>query len=221
MESKKILAPSILSADFTRLGEAVRTVDQSPAQWVHLDIMDGQFVPNISYGFAVVEAARRCTQKTLDAHLMIVEPDRYLSRFAKAGADIITVHYEACPHLHRTLQAIRELGVKAGVAINPHTPPELLRDVLPYADLALLMSVNPGFGGQKFIETSWGRLQRLVELVRAENPSTLIEVDGGVGVGNAQRLWEAGADALVAGNAVFGAKEPTEAIHTLLQSWQK
>ena len=218
MESKRILAPSILSADFTRLGEAVRTVDQSPAQWVHLDIMDGQFVPNISYGFAVVEAARRCTQKTLDAHLMIVEPDRYLSRFAKAGADIITVHYEACPHLHRTLQAIRELGVKAGVAINPHTPPELLRDVLPYADLALLMSVNPGFGGQKFIETSWGRLQRLVELVRVENPSTLIEVDGGVGVGNAQRLWEAGADALVAGNAVFGAKEPTEAIHTLLQS---
>ena len=218
MESKRILAPSILSADFTRLGEAVRTVDQSPAQWVHLDIMDGQFVPNISYGFAVVEAARRCTQKTLDAHLMIVEPDRYLSRFAKAGADIITVHYEACPHLHRTLQAIRELGVKAGVAINPHTPPELLRDVLPYADLALLMSVNPGFGGQKFIETSWGRLQRLVELVRAENLSTLIEVDGGVGVGNAQRLWEAGADALVAGNAVFGAKEPTEAIHTLLQS---
>lgn len=218
MESKRILAPSILSADFTRLGEAVRTVDQSPAQWVHLDIMDGQFVPNISYGFAVVEAARRCTQKTLDAHLMIVEPDRYLSRFAKAGADIITVHYEACPHLHRTLQAIRELGVKAGVAINPHTPPELLRDVLPYADLALLMSVNPGFGGQKFIETSWGRLQRLVELVRAENPSTLIEVDGGVGAGNAQRLWEAGADALVAGNAVFGAKEPTEAIHTLLQS---
>ena len=218
MESKRILAPSILSADFTRLGEAVRTVEQSPAQWVHLDIMDGQFVPNISYGFAVVEAARRCTQKTLDAHLMIVEPDRYLSRFAKAGADIITVHYEACPHLHRTLQAIRELGVKAGVAINPHTPPELLRDVLPYADLALLMSVNPGFGGQKFIETSWGRLQRLVELVRAENPSTLIEVDGGVGVGNAQRLWEAGADALVAGNAIFGAKEPTEAIHTLLQS---
>lgn len=218
MESKRILAPSILSADFTRLGEAVRTVDQSPAQWVHLDIMDGQFVPNISYGFAVVEAARRCTQKTLDAHLMIVEPDRYLSRFAKAGADIITVHYEACPHLHRTLQAIRELGVKAGVAINPHTPPELLRDVLPYADLALLMSVNPGFGGQKFIETSWGRLQRLVELVRAENPSTLIEVDGGVGAGNAQRLWEAGANALVAGNAVFGAKEPTEAIHTLLQS---
>ena len=218
MESKRILAPSILSADFTRLGEAVRTVDQSPAQWVHLDIMDGQFVPNISYGFTVVVAARRCTQNTRDAHLMIVEPDRYLSRFAKAGADIITVHYEACPHLHRTLQAIRELGVKAGVAINPHTPPELLRDVLPYADLALLMSVNPGFGGQKFIETSWGRLQRLVELVRAENPSTLIEVDGGVGVGNAQRLWEAGADALVAGNAVFGAKEPTEAIHTLLQS---
>ena len=218
MESKRILAPSILSADFTRLGEAVRTVDQSPAQWVHLDIMDGQFVPNISYGFAVVEAARRCTQKTLDAHLMIVEPDRYLSRFAKAGADIITVHYEACPHLHRTLQAIRELGVKAGVAINPHTPPELLRDVLPYADLALLMSVNPGFGGQKFIETSWGRLQRLVELVRAENTSALIEVDGGVGVGNAQRLWETGADALVAGNAVFGAKEPMEAIHTLLQS---
>lgn len=217
MKSEKILAPSILSADFTRLGEAVRMVDSSAAQWVHLDIMDGVFVPNISYGFAVVEAVRRCTNKPLDAHLMIVDPDRYLSRFAKAGANVITVHYEACTHLHRTLQAIRELGVKAGVAINPHTPPELLRDILPYADLVLLMSVNPGFGGQRFIETSWGKLARLVEMVRAEEYETLIEIDGGVGAENAGKLWEAGADVLVAGSAVFGAKDPAAAIRAIMK----
>lgn len=217
MKSEKILAPSILSADFTRLGEAVRMVDSSAAQWVHLDIMDGVFVPNISYGFAVVEAVRRCTDKPLDAHLMIVDPDRYLSRFAKAGANVITVHYEACTHLHRTLQAIRELGVKAGVAINPHTSPELLRDILPYADLVLLMSVNPGFGGQRFIETSWGKLARLVEMVRAEERETLIEIDGGVGAENAGKLWEAGADVLVAGSAVFGAKDPAAAIRAIMK----
>lgn len=217
MKSEKILAPSILSADFTRLGEAVRMVDSSAAQWVHLDIMDGVFVPNISYGFAVVEAVRRCTDKPLDAHLMIVDPDRYLPRFAKAGANVITVHYEACTHLHRTLQAIRELGVKAGVAINPHTPPELLRDILPYADLVLLMSVNPGFGGQRFIETSWGKLARLVEMVRAEERETLIEIDGGVGAENAGKLWEAGADVLVAGSAVFGAKDPAAAIRAIME----
>lgn len=192
-------------------------VDSSAAQWVHLDIMDGVFVPNISYGFAVVEAVRRCTNKPLDAHLMIVDPDRYLSRFAKAGANVITVHYEACTHLHRTLQAIRELGVKAGVAINPHTPPELLRDILPYADLVLLMSVNPGFGGQRFIETSWGKLARLVEMVRAEEYETLIEIDGGVGAENAGKLWEAGADVLVAGSAVFGAKDPAAAIRAIMK----
>lgn len=217
MKSEKILAPSILSADFMRLGEAVRMVDSSAAQWVHLDIMDGVFVPNISYGFAVVEAVRRCTDKPLDAHLMIVDPDRYLPRFAKAGANVITVHYEACTHLHRTLQAIRELGVKAGVAINPHTPPELLRDILPYADLVLLMSVNPGFGGQRFIETSWGKLARLVEMVRAEERETLIEIDGGVGAENAGKLWEAGADVLVAGSAVFGAKDPAAAIRAIME----
>ena len=217
MKSEKILAPSILSADFTRLGEAVRMVDSSAAQWVHLDIMDGVFVPNISYGFAVVEAVRRCTDKPLDAHLMIVDPDRYLQRFAKAGANVITVHYEACTHLHRTLQAIRELGVKAGVAINPHTPPELLRDILPYADLVLLMSVNPGFGGQRFIETSWGKLARLVEMMRAEEHETLIEIDGGVGAENAGKLWEAGADVLVAGSAVFGAKDPAAAIRAIMK----
>lgn len=218
MESKRILAPSILSADFSRLGDAVRMVNDSAAQWVHLDIMDGQFVPNISYGFAVVEAVRRCTGKPLDAHLMIVEPDRYLSRFAEAGADIITVHYEACTHIHRTLHAIRELGVKAGVAVNPHTLPELLRDILPYADLVLLMSVNPGFGGQRFIETSWGRLQRLVEMIRTEGTATLVEIDGGVGVENAGRLWAAGADVLVAGSSVFGAKNPAEAIEAIFRS---
>lgn len=217
MKSEKILAPSILSADFTRLGEAVRMVDSSAAQWVHLDIMDGVFVPNISYGFAVVESVRKCTNKPLDAHLMIVDPDRYLSRFAKAGANVITVHYEACTHLHRTLQAIRELGVKAGVAINPHTPPELLRDILPYADLVLLMSVNPGFGGQRFIETSWGKLARLVEMVRAEERETLIEIDGGVGAENAGKLWEAGADVLVAGSAVFGARDPAAAIRAIME----
>lgn len=218
MEENRILAPSILSADFASLGDAVRMVEGSAAQWVHLDIMDGVFVPNISYGFAVVEAVRKCTAKPLDAHLMIVDPDRYLSRFAKAGANVITVHYEACTHLHRTLQAIRELGVKAGVAINPHTPPELLRDILPYADLVLLMSVNPGFGGQKFIETSWGRLARLVEMVRAAKTDTLIEIDGGVGVRNAAALWAAGANALVAGSAVFGAPNPAEAIAAILQA---
>lgn len=218
MKSERILAPSILSADFAHLGDAVRMVEGSAAQWVHLDIMDGRFVPNISYGFAVVEAVRRCTRKPLDAHLMIVEPDRYLARFAKAGADIITVHHEACPHLHRTLQAIRELGVKAGVAINPHTPPELLRDVLPYADLVLLMSVNPGFGGQKFIETSWGRLDRLAALILAEGTETLVEVDGGVGPSNAARLWAAGADALVAGSAVFGAADPAGAIDAIMRA---
>lgn len=192
-------------------------VDSSAAQWVHLDIMDGVFVPNISYGFAVVESVRKCTNKPLDAHLMIVDPDRYLSRFAKAGANVITVHYEACTHLHRTLQAIRELGVKAGVAINPHTPPELLRDILPYADLVLLMSVNPGFGGQRFIETSWGKLARLVEMVRAEERETLIEIDGGVGAENAGKLWEAGADVLVAGSAVFGARDPAAAIRAIME----
>lgn len=192
-------------------------VDSSAAQWVHLDIMDGVFVPNISYGFAVVEAVRKCTNKPLDAHLMIVDPDRYLPRFAKAGANVITVHYEACTHLNRTLQAIRELGVKAGVAINPHTPPELLRDILPYADLVLLMSVNPGFGGQRFIETSWGKLARLVEMVRAEKHETLIEIDGGVGAENAGKLWEAGADVLVAGSAVFGAKDPVAAIRAIME----
>lgn len=218
MEEKRILAPSILSADFASLGDAVQMVEGSAAQWVHLDIMDGVFVPNISYGFAVVEAVRKCTAKPLDAHLMIVDPDRYLSRFAKAGANVITVHYEACTHLHRTLQAIRELGVKAGVAINPHTPPEQLRDVLPFADLVLLMSVNPGFGGQKFIETSWGRLARLVEMVRAAKTDTLIEIDGGVGVRNAAALWAAGANALVAGSAVFGAPNPAEAIAAILRA---
>lgn len=218
MEAKRILAPSILSADFAHLADAVGIVEGSDAQWVHLDIMDGRFVPNISYGFAVVEAVRRYTRKPLDAHLMIVEPDQYLSRFADAGANIITVHYEACPHLHRTLQAIRELGAKAGVAINPHTPPESLRDVLPFADLVLLMSVNPGFGGQKFIETTWGRLARLAALIRAEGTDTLVEVDGGVGAQNAAQLWTAGADVLVAGSAVFGAPVPAEAIATIMQA---
>lgn len=215
-KSERILAPSILSADFTRLGEQVQMLNESPAQWVHLDIMDGVFVPNISYGFAVVEAVRRSTEKPLDAHLMIVQPDRYLARFADAGVQILTVHYEACTHLHRTLEAIRNLGMKAGVAINPHTPPELLQDMLPYLDLVLLMSVNPGFGGQKFIPNSFDRLARLRKMVDESGHNVLIEIDGGVGVDNCDRLYEGGADALVAGNAVFGAENPRLAINRLL-----
>ncbi len=214
----RIIAPSLLSANFARLGEAVSLIHNSRAEWVHLDIMDGVFVPNISFGFPVIKSLRPLTQKTFDAHLMIVDPDRYLDRFAEHGVNVLTVHHEACNHLHRTLSRIRELGMKAGVALNPHTPPELLRDILPITDMVLIMSVNPGFGGQKFIPESLDRIVRLRRMASETNPNLLIQVDGGVNAQNAAQLWEAGANVLVAGNAVFGAPNPVDAIDDLLDA---
>lgn len=218
MNSTRIIAPSILSADFAELGQAVEMIDRSQAEWVHLDIMDGVFVPNISFGFPVLKSLRPRTEKVFDAHLMIVDPDRYLQAFAEAGVQYLTVHYEACHHLQRTLSRIRELGMRAGVALNPHTPPELLQDVLVDCDMVLIMSVNPGFGGQKFIPASMDRIRRLRELAARYNPELLIEVDGGVNPKNAGELWRAGANALVAGNAVFGAPSPEEAIAAMLEA---
>lgn len=205
----------MLSADFANLACDIEMVNKSKADWFHLDIMDGVFVPNISFGFPIVERIKALATKPLDVHLMIVEPDRYLKRFREAGADWLTVHYEACTHLNRTLSLIRELGMKAGVSVNPHTPVELLTDILEYADLVLVMSVNPGFGGQKFIPNSIHRIERLRKLIDQKGLSTLIEVDGGVGPDNAQELYNAGANVLVAGNAVFKADNPLAAIEMI------
>ncbi len=187
-------------------------VEQSRADWLHLDVMDGRFVPNITFGMFIVQAIRKMSAKPLDVHLMIVEPERYIEPFRAAGADVITVHYEACPHLHRTLQQIRDTGAKAGVAINPHTSVELLDDVLEDLDLVCIMSVNPGFGGQKFIYRSIPKIARLRQMADERNLYPLIEVDGGVGLQNAEKILQAGADVLVAGSSVFGADNPTEAI---------
>lgn len=213
-----IVAPSLLAADFTELGQALRLVDESPAEWLHLDIMDGVFVPNISYGIPVIKAIRPLTRKVFDTHLMIVDPDRYITAFKEAGADVLTVHLEACTHLHRTVQAIKAAGMKAGVSLNPHTPVAGLEDILPDLDLVLIMSVNPGFGGQRFIENTYRKLDQLVDLRERRGASALIEVDGGVGRENAARLVAHGADVLVAGSSVFGAPDPGKAIHDLLQA---
>ncbi|MBQ3175775.1 MAG: ribulose-phosphate 3-epimerase [Bacteroidales bacterium] len=207
-----IVAPSMLSADFGNLDKDVEMVNQSEAGWFHLDIMDGVFVPNISYGFPVVKAIAKRAKKPMDAHLMIVDPDRYLSQFKDMGVEWLSVHYEACTHLHRTIQAIHNLGMKAGVALNPHTPVSLLEDILCDLDFVCLMSVNPGFGGQSFIEHSTEKVKRLKEMIVKNNCNCLIEVDGGVTTKNAAMLAEAGADVLVAGSAVFGAADPTEAV---------
>ncbi|HRD83082.1 MAG: ribulose-phosphate 3-epimerase [Saprospiraceae bacterium] len=207
-----LIAPSLLAADFTRLDRDVAMVEQSRADWLHLDVMDGRFVPNITFGMFIVQAIRKMSAKPLDVHLMIVEPERYIEPFRAAGADVITVHYEACPHLHRTLQQIRDTGAKAGVAINPHTSVELLDDVLEDLDLVCIMSVNPGFGGQKFIYRSIPKIARLRQMADERNLYPLIEVDGGVGLQNAEKILQAGADVLVAGSSVFGADNPTEAI---------
>lgn len=212
---ERLVAPSMLSADFANLAYDIEMVNKSQADWFHLDIMDGVFVPNLSFGFPVIERIRDLAAKPLDVHLMIVDPDRYLERFKEAGANWLTVHYEACTHLNRTLSRIRELGMKAGVSINPHTSVELLTDVLEYADLVLIMSVNPGFGGQKFIPNSLNRIERLRKMVDAKKLTTLIEVDGGVGPGNARQIYEAGANVLVAGNAVFKADNPLAAIEMI------
>jgi ribulose-phosphate 3-epimerase len=210
-----LIAPSILAADFGNLQRDLEMINQSQADWIHVDIMDGVFVPNISFGFPVVEAANKHAQKPLDVHLMIVEPDRYLARFRDAGAAVITVHAEACPHLHRTVQAIKELGCKAGVALNPHTPVSALEDIIEDLDMVLIMSVNPGFGAQKFIPNTYKKLRQLTAMSTQRNPGLLIEVDGGVSQQNIAGLVDAGANVLVAGNFVFTAPDPLAAISGL------
>ncbi len=214
----KYIAPSLLSADFNNLSRDIEMVNHSEADWFHLDIMDGVFVPNMSYGFPVVEHIAKLAKKPLDVHLMIVDPDRYLERFKDVGANILTVHWEACTHLHRTIAEIKRLGMQAGVSLNPHTPVELLSDILPELDMVLIMSVNPGFGGQSFIESSISKIERLRKMIDEKGCNTLIEVDGGVGPHNSGKLYQAGANVLVAGNAVFKAENPTEAIKIIKNS---
>ncbi|MFV0182775.1 ribulose-phosphate 3-epimerase [Empedobacter stercoris] len=210
-----IVAPSILAADFGNLAKDIEMVNNSQAEWFHLDVMDGVFVPNISYGMPIIDKINSLTNKVLDVHLMIVDPDRYISTFKQVGADILTVHYEACTHLHRTLQAIKAEGMKAGVALNPHTPVSVLEDLINDLDLVLIMSVNPGFGGQKFIENTYNKVSKLKQMITEANANVIIEIDGGVGIQNASKLVEAGADALVAGSAVFNAENPTAYIEAL------
>lgn len=213
----RIIAPSVLSADFLNLGRDIEMLNQSKAEWIHLDIMDGLFVPNISFGLPVVQAIRKATTKTIDVHLMIEQPERYITAFADAGADVLTLHYEASRHLHRAMQQIRDAGMKAGVVLNPHTPVELLQDLLPYLDLVLLMSVNPGFGGQKFIPQILDKTVRLKKMIEKRGLEVLIEVDGGVNAETAAQLFDAGADVLVAGSYVFGSEDPQKTIKRLLE----
>jgi len=210
-----LVAPSVLSANFANLQADVEMINNSRADWFHVDIMDGVFVPNISFGFPVMKAIKAIAKKPFDVHLMIVDPDKYAQAFREAGADILTVHYEACTHLHRSVQNIRNHGMKAGVAINPHTPVSVLEDIIAEIDLVCLMSVNPGFGGQKFIINTFDKVRKLKELILAKNSSALIEVDGGVDLVNYKKLVESGADVLVAGNTVFSSSNPTATIQTL------
>lgn len=213
--STKIISPSLLAADFANLERDIKLFNESKAQWLHIDIMDGVFVPNISFGMPVLKAIGKHTNKTLDVHLMIVNPDRYIDTFADLGAEILTVHYEACTHLHRTLQAIKAKGMKAGVAINPHTPINVLDDIITEIDLVLIMSVNPGFGGQKFIKHTYKKVEKLKALIQETNASTIIEIDGGVTNENASQLIKAGADVLVAGSYIFGNPNPVKVIEDL------
>jgi ribulose-phosphate 3-epimerase len=209
---KHLIAPSILSADFGNLQRDIEMINSSEADWFHVDVMDGVFVPNISYGFPIMEVVKKHATKPLDVHLMIVNPDPYIERFAAAGASVITVHYEACVHLHRTVQAIHAAGARAGVALNPHTPVELLIDILPDLDLVLIMSVNPGFGGQKFIGNTYNKIARLKAMAAELNPNLIIEVDGGVDIGNVVALQDAGANVFVAGSSIFSAASPSKMI---------
>lgn len=210
-----LVAPSLLAADFLHLDSDIRMINGSEADWFHLDIMDGVFVPNLSFGFPVVEKISEAAQKPLDVHLMIIDPDRYINRFREAGASGISVHYETCPHLHRTLDFIKKTGARAGVVLNPHSPVSLLGEVVRETDLVLIMSVNPGFGGQKFIEGTYEKLSELRELCAKKNATPLIQVDGGVDLSNAAALVEAGAGILVAGNAIFRSREPLSVIRRM------
>jgi ribulose-phosphate 3-epimerase len=210
-----MIAPSILSADFGKLYDEIEMINHSEADWFHVDVMDGVFVPNISFGFPVMKPLQSKATKPLDVHLMIVDPDRYTKAFADAGAHVLTVHVEACTHLHRTLTNIRNHGMKAGVAINPHTPVESIKEVLYLCDVVCLMSVNPGFGGQSFIENTYAKVKTLKAMITEAGTNTLIEIDGGVSLSNAKLLTDAGADVLVAGNTVFGSANPTQTITEL------
>ncbi|MCD7963250.1 MAG: ribulose-phosphate 3-epimerase [Rikenellaceae bacterium] len=212
-----IISPSLLTADFTNLSQEIDMLNRSQAQWIHLDVMDGVFVPNISFGFPVIESVRKLTDKILDAHLMIVEPDRYIERFASAGVNVLTVQAEACIHLNRTIHRIKESRMKTGVALNPHTPLVMVEEVLDIADMILIMSVNPGFGGQTFISGSLDRISRLKKMIDDRQLSTLIQVDGGVALNNAKELLNAGCDVLVAGNAIFGNENPEQVISELYE----
>ncbi|MFC2390633.1 MAG: ribulose-phosphate 3-epimerase [Bacteroidota bacterium] len=212
MTDNKMLAPSLLSADFGNLARDIDIINSSRADWLHIDIMDGVFVPNISFGFPVLEYVKKLSQKPLDVHLMIVEPNKFIQECKNIGAMMMNVHYEACTHLHRTITAIRQAGMKAGVTLNPHTPVELLEDIVNEVDLVLIMSVNPGFGGQKFIENTYSKVARLRSMIERKGSKALIEVDGGVNLDNAANIYRAGADVLVAGNAVFRAPDISAAI---------
>jgi ribulose-phosphate 3-epimerase len=211
----KLISPSLLSADFGNLQRDIEMLNASECDWLHVDVMDGIFVPNISFGQPIVKHIKKHAQKPLDVHLMIIDPGRYVNDFKEAGADILTVHYEACTHLDRTLHAIHDAGMQAGVVLNPHTAVCLLEDIIQECDLVLLMSVNPGFGGQKFIENTYNKVRQLKELCNRKNPRCLIEVDGGVNLQNAPLLFEAGADVLVAGNAVFKSPDPAATIRQM------